>query len=457
MAEWKPIDDLFDYEKGSLQSSKCTPGKYSFITAAEEWKTHEKFTHDGEALIFAMAASGSLGRTHYVNGKFISSDLCFILTPKKGLRLDLTFYYRLFNFLRADIVKKTATGTSKLAINQTNFGAYKLPFFDYEHQLIFRDKIEKINGISESFSLGLDDQLALLKQLRQSVLQEAIEGKLTAEWRKKNHALISGDNHASKLLEKIKAEKERLIKEGKIKKDKPPLSITNAEKAFELPEGWVWCRLGEIVDIVTKGSSPNWQGIQYVDKDKGIRFITSKNVGSYVIDLTDETFVDKHFNEIEPRSILEKGDILTNIVGASIGRTAIYNMDDLANINQAVCLIRYAHEFVIKMFFLHWMNSSWIIDKMHKDEFAPGRANLSMTNVSNFPFPLPPLVEQQTIVNLVEKLMVMIDELEKQVTERKEQAEMLMQSVLREAFAEEKDNHEGVDLLILLLNAVKLD
>ena len=95
MAEWKPIKELFDFEKGTLQSSKCTLGKYTFITAAENWKTHSDYTHDCEALIFAMAASGSLGRTHYVKGKFISSDLCFILTPKKALKLDLIFYYRL--------------------------------------------------------------------------------------------------------------------------------------------------------------------------------------------------------------------------------------------------------------------------------------------------------------------------------------------------------------------------
>ena len=68
------IGKLFNIEKGSLQSSKCTPGQYSFITAGEEWKTHIEYTHDCEALVFAMAASGSLGRTHYVNGKFIASD-----------------------------------------------------------------------------------------------------------------------------------------------------------------------------------------------------------------------------------------------------------------------------------------------------------------------------------------------------------------------------------------------
>jgi type I restriction enzyme S subunit len=61
------IDELFNFEKGSLQSSKCESGKYNFITASADWKTHKEFTYDCEALVFAAAAAGSLGRTHYVN------------------------------------------------------------------------------------------------------------------------------------------------------------------------------------------------------------------------------------------------------------------------------------------------------------------------------------------------------------------------------------------------------
>ena len=92
MGKWLPISELFYFEKGSLQSSKSTAGNFPFITAAETWKTHETFTHNCEALIFAMAASGSLGRTHYIKGKFISSDLCFILTPKENKELDLLVF-----------------------------------------------------------------------------------------------------------------------------------------------------------------------------------------------------------------------------------------------------------------------------------------------------------------------------------------------------------------------------
>ena len=75
------ISELFDYEKGSLQSTKSIEGEYNFLTAAQEWKSHNTFTHDTEALVCAAAASGSLGRTHYINEKFIASDLCFIVTP----------------------------------------------------------------------------------------------------------------------------------------------------------------------------------------------------------------------------------------------------------------------------------------------------------------------------------------------------------------------------------------
>ncbi len=151
MSEWLPISKLFNFEKGTLQSSKCTAGDFTFITASADWKTHEAYTHDTEALVFAMAASGSLGRTHYVNGKFIASDLCFILTPKTDKKIDLAFYFRVFNFIREDIVKKTATGTSKLAINQSNFGNYKLPYFDFEHQVLFREKSTKFQPLKMGF------------------------------------------------------------------------------------------------------------------------------------------------------------------------------------------------------------------------------------------------------------------------------------------------------------------
>lgn len=414
MTEWKPIGELFDFVKGTLQSSKCTLGKYTFITAAEEWKTHKDFSHDCEALIFAMAASGSLGRTHYIKGKFISSDLCFILTPQKGLRLDLIFYCRLFNFLRTDIVKKTATGTSKLAINQTNFGAYKLPYFDYEHQLIFRDKIEKIKGISECFSHGLDDQLLLFKKLSQQILQEAIEGTLTADWRKKNLNLISGDNHASKLLEKIKAEKERLIKEEKIRKDKPLVPIKPEEVPFELPQGWEWMRLGKILKFDTGSLDSN-----AAEENGKYPFFTCAK---------EPLLINKY--AFDCKAVLLAGNNAAGkynvkyYEGKFNAYQRTYVITDYSS-NQNSIIYKYIKYLL-----------EYKLEELQEKSLGSLTQYLTLGILKPLFAPIPPLAEQRAIVERVDRFLAVVDDLEKQVTERKSHSEMLMQSVLREAFTE---------------------
>ncbi len=83
--ETKKIKELFVIEKGTLQSTKNKSGEFTFVTASKEWKNHNSYSHDCTALVIAVAASGSLGRVHFVEGKFIASDLCFILTPQKRI------------------------------------------------------------------------------------------------------------------------------------------------------------------------------------------------------------------------------------------------------------------------------------------------------------------------------------------------------------------------------------
>ncbi len=144
------IGDIFNIEKGSLQSSKCIEGEYNFITAAAEWKTHKTYTHECEALIYAVGAEGSLGRCHYVNDKFIASDLCFILTGKKEINYKL--YKNIFEILKDEIVKNTATGTSKKAINQTNFSNYEIPYLLIDEQNQLYETINKINTIESKIN-----------------------------------------------------------------------------------------------------------------------------------------------------------------------------------------------------------------------------------------------------------------------------------------------------------------
>lgn len=124
-----PIGKIFNVRKGSLQSSKREEGEYTFITAADEWLTHNEYMHEGEALIFVFGAGGSLGKVHYIKDqKFIVSDLCYILTPKNSSKVNLKYYYAYFNSRRKDIVKRLARGTNKKAINDTRLKGYRIQF-----------------------------------------------------------------------------------------------------------------------------------------------------------------------------------------------------------------------------------------------------------------------------------------------------------------------------------------
>ena len=128
------ISDVFSIRKGSLQSTKATPGQYRFVTASDENLTHEDYTHDAEALIIAVAAGGSLGKAQYVKEKFIASDLCFILTPKKKDKTDLLFYLYYFKDIRPFLVKMLAKGVSKPSINKTDFSNLLIDSFDSKQQ-----------------------------------------------------------------------------------------------------------------------------------------------------------------------------------------------------------------------------------------------------------------------------------------------------------------------------------
>ena len=136
------VDDLFDIEDGSLASDNSEEGEFDFITGAEEWKKHSEYTHEKEALIYVVSAGGSLGRSHYVNGKFVASNLCLILTPKNNDKypLNLQFYNTYFNNLRKKIVSDLADGTSKLTIGKPNFKQYYIDYIPIDKQNDFVEK-----------------------------------------------------------------------------------------------------------------------------------------------------------------------------------------------------------------------------------------------------------------------------------------------------------------------------
>ena len=178
--------------------------------------------------------------------------------------------------------------------------------------------------------------------------------------------------------------------------------VGNYKPTIKIDPDWEMVKIKSVSRLITKGSSPRWQGVNYVSENEGILFITSENVGTNTLILKNKKYVEKKFNDIQQRSILKKGDILTNIVGASIGRTAIYDLEIEANINQAVCLLRIEESKIDRKFFAYYLNMSTFVHQMHGNQVENARANISMGVLGNLSVPLPPLPIQQEIVAKIE-------------------------------------------------------
>ena len=245
------------------------------------------------------------------------------------------------------------------------------------------------------------------KKLRQKILDLAIRGKLVPQ--------DPNDEPASVLLERIRAEKERLIKEGKIKRSKKTTSDTPHyenrqvgeanETPFEVPEGWEWTTINDICSKIGSGSTP--RGSNYAKE--GIPFFRSQNVYNDGLVYDDIKYISEEVHENMIGTEVRAKDLLLNITGGSLGRCAIVPDEfQKGNVSQHVCILRtiivlpaYLHLFIISDYFAATMILS-----------GSGREGLPKYSLETMQFPLPPHEEQFRIVTTVDKWFTLIDTLE---------------------------------------------
>lgn len=417
------ISDIFDFEKGTLQSSKCTVGEYDFITASSDWKKHNTYSHECEALIIAVAASGSLGRTHYVSGKFIASDLCFILQPKAKFKekINLKFYFEYFNFIKNDLIQKTATGSAKKAINKFNFAKYEIIFPDKKYQ----DKIvQRLSEFKNNFSRieeNLNYNAKLTTKLRQSILQDAIQGKLVPQ--------DPTDEPASELLKKIKEEKEQLIKEGKLKKEKCIILDNNYK--IVIPKNWCMCVVQDISLKVTDGEHSTPQRV-----NSGYVLLSARNVTNQGLKLDNVDYVDEsEFNRIRKRCNPNKKDILISCSG-SVGRVCLADKDNCYVMVRSVAMVR-LHKKIHPEYLVYVLKSDFLQKQIQKSSKITAQANLFLGKIIELQIPLPPAEEQKRIVARLDVLMQLCDKLENENNNAQKYSSELLQTIMQKYFTPE--------------------
>jgi type I restriction enzyme S subunit len=255
-------------------------------------------------------------------------------------------------------------------------------------------------------------------ELKKAILQLAVMGKLVPQ--------DSGDQPASELLKEIEAEKKKLIKAGKIKKQEPLPPIKPEEVPYALPTGWEWVRLGEISNKITDGthhSPPNADVGQY-------KYITAKNIKNDGIDLSSITFVTEDVHrEIYNRCNPEKGDILYIKDGATTGVVTINDLEEEFSMLSSVALIKLPqgvlHTFLIKV-----MRSPLFYESIRNDMSGVAITRVTLSKIYSVLIPLPPLAEQKRIVARVDALMGLCDELEQQLKDATDKQTALLNAVL---------------------------
>ena len=170
-----------------------------------------------------------------------------------------------------------------------------------------------------------------------------------------------------------------------------------------IPDSWKVVRIGEFASVITKGSSPKWQGFDYCEK--GVRFIRSQNIGDGKLLLDDVVYLPTSFNEKEKRSIIHPGDLLINLVGASIGRTAVADERiNGANTNQAVAIVRFKDRSLLNWFVMYYLLTTRGQEEINFNKKEIARANISLNDISNFFVPKPDEEEQEEVIRILKTI-----------------------------------------------------
>ena len=315
-----------------------------------------------------------------------------------------------------------AKGVAYPAINDDRLYKALIPIPPLGEQLRIVSAIESVDmpirdyGVKEKTLRTLN--VAFPEALKKSILQEAVQGKLVPQ--------DPSDEPAEALLERIRVEKQRLIKEGKIKKDKHESVIFRRDNShyekldgverciddelpFEIPDFWEWVRISSIAALVTKGTTPRGGNVAY--SDIGVGFLRAENVaGLDQLDLSKLNHIDEatHTGFLK-RSILEADDVLITIAG-TLGRTAIVKEENLPlNANQAVAIIRLVDSHGVDLRYLVYaLNAPAIQDKLTAQKKITAIPNLTLEIISDCLIPIPPLNEQHRIVRRIEELFPLV-------------------------------------------------
>ncbi len=369
------------------------------ITEVALKETSVKIKPAGSLLIAMYGAT--IGKLGILNIPSTTNQACCACIKYADINIKYLFYYLLSE---RDNLRKKGEGGAQPNISREKIIAYLLPLPPLAEQQRIVEKLEEILPLVEEY--GKNEEILsemnkkLPKQILQSILQYAVQGKLVEQ--------NPNDEPASELLKRIKHEKEQLIKEGKIKKEKPLPPISEDEIPYELPQSWEWVRLGNCCSIGT-GTTPSTLNNEYY-LNGTISWVSSSSTGHNYITKADKMISLKAVNDYSLK-IYPIGTLIIALYGQGKTRGQISELKIESTINQACASINtYNQNLLLNLYIKLYFRK--LYEELRTLASGCAQPNLNVGKIKNTIIPLPPLAEQQRIVTKVEELMQIVDKLE---------------------------------------------
>ena len=418
--EWVRLGSIGDWGSGATPS-RTTPEYYNgnipwlktgdlndgYITHIPETiterallETSVRLNPIGSVLIAMYGAT--IGKLGILQTPATTNQACCACIPFTGIYNEFLFYFLMSQKLA---FIKRGEGGAQPNISKEKIVATLMPLPPKAEQKRIVEKLHILQPYIESYTLLEKEDIKLHHSfpeiLKKSILQYAIQGKLVSQ--------DPTDEPASALLERIRAEKEQLIKSGKIKRDKHESVIfrrgnsyyekvdgiercIDDDLPFEIPESWEWCRLGTILQKLTDGthSTPKYTA-------RGIPFISVKDISSGKISFERTKFISKTEHELlASRCDPHRDDILLTKVGTT-GIPVLVDTDRPFSIFVSVAQLRFSTELLDKFFLIYLLKSPLVQTQCRENTKGVGNKNWVMRDIANTLICIPPLAEQKRI------------------------------------------------------------
>ena len=432
--EWVRLGELFQHNTGkALNAANCTGQLKQYITTSNlYWDRFEldnlKEMYFSESEIekctvikgdLLVCEGGDIGRASIWSYDYPMCIQNHIHRLRAYVPLCTRFFYYLFDLYKhIGWIGGKGIGIQGLSSNAIHSLLFPLPPLAEQHRIV--ETIDKLQPYTDAYA-DVESTLDTLnttfpERLKKSILQEAVQGKLVPQ--------DSSDEPAEALLERIRAEKQRLIKEGKIKKDKYESVIFRRDNShyekldgverriddelpFEIPENWCWCRLGTIAAVLGGKRIP--AGRKLTECNTGHVYIRVSDMTDGGVSTDRLLYVPEDIYPSISKYIINKADVFITVAG-TIGRVGKIP-DELDGANLTENADRLVLAVVNQDWLIKVLQSGMIQEQIAEATTQVGQPKLAIVRIERFLIPLPPLHEQERIVSAINTTLSIVQKL----------------------------------------------